>query len=80
VEPARVVTTAIAAGTSLIGAFRQGGQIFRRRGLTIEASNSHQDFFQKNLTAIRAEERLALVTYRPTAFYKLTGVDQLEGS
>lgn len=75
-----IVTTAIAAGTILIGAFRQGGQIFRRRGLTIEASNGYNDYFQKNLTAIRAEERLALVTYRPSAFYKLTGANLLEGS
>lgn len=75
-----IVTTAIAARTILVGAFRQGGQVFRRRGLTIEASNSHQDFFQKNLTAIRAEERLALVTYRPKAFYAITGADALEGS
>ena len=73
-----VVTTAIAAHTILVGSFRQGGQVFRRQGLTIEASNSHLDFFQKNLTAIRAEERLALVTYRPAAFYAITGADALE--
>lgn len=75
-----VVTTAIAQGTALVGAFKTGAQIFRKRGLTVEASNSHSDFFQKNLTAIRAEERLALAVYRASAFYKLTGVDQLLGS
>jgi HK97 family phage major capsid protein len=75
-----VVTTAIAQGTALIGAFKTGAQIFRKRGLTVEASNSHSDFFQKNLTAIRAEERLALAVFRPAAFFKLTGVDQLLGS
>jgi hypothetical protein len=34
----------------------------------VSASNSHSDFFKKNLTAIRAEERVALTVYRPEAF------------
>lgn len=63
-----VVTAAAATGTAIVGAFAQGGQIFRKGGLTVEASNSHNDFFQKNLTAIRAEERLSLAIYRPSAF------------
>lgn len=77
-----VVTTAIAVGTILVGKFGGGeaAQIFRRRGLTVEASNGYNDFFQRNLTAFRAEERLALVLYRPTAFYAITGANLLEGS
>lgn len=63
-----VVTSAIAAGTALVGAFRTAAQVFRRGGLTVEASNSHSDYFRKNLTAVRAEERLALAVYRPQAF------------
>lgn len=54
--------------TALVGAYAQGGQIFRKGGLTVAASNSHEDFFQRNLTAIRAEERAALAIYRPGAF------------
>lgn len=69
-----VVTPAMAAGTALVGAFAQGGQIFRKGGLTVEASNSHNDFFQRNLTAIRAEERAALAVYRPGAFGRVTGL------
>lgn len=68
------VTPAMASGSALVGAFAQGGQIFRKGGLTVEASNSHADFFQKNLTAIRAEERLALAVYRPGAFGQVTGL------
>jgi HK97 family phage major capsid protein len=69
-----VVTPAIAENSTLVGAFQTGAQIFRRRGLTIEASNSHADFFQKDLTALRAYERLALAVYRPQAFGVVTGM------
>ena len=68
------VTGAITENTCLVGAFRTMSQIFRRGGLTVEASNSHSDFFQKNLTAIRAEERLALAVYRPAAFFSITAM------
>lgn len=72
----RVVSTpAIAANTSLVGAFAQGGQVFRKGGITVEASNSHADYFQKNLTALRAEERLALAVYRPGAFGLVTNLN-----
>lgn len=70
-----LVTSAITANTALLGAFSQASQLFRRGGLTVEATNSHQDYFVKNLVAIRAEERLALAVYRPTAFTKVTGLD-----
>jgi len=69
------ITPSIVAGTSLVGGFRSSSQIFRRGGVRVEASNSHQDFFIKNLVAIRAEERLALVVYREAAFGKVTGLN-----
>jgi len=69
------ITPAMAAGTSLVGAFRTMSQIFRRGGVRVEASNSHQDFFIKNLVAIRGEERLALCVYRPAAFGEVTGLN-----
>jgi HK97 family phage major capsid protein len=68
------VTPSIVANTALVGAFGTMSQIFRRSGNRVEASNSHQDYFIKNLVAIRAEERLALAVYRPGAFGKVTGL------
>lgn len=67
-----IVTSAIGAGTALVGAFDTGAQIWRRSGITVEASNSHSTYFQNNLVMIRAEERLGLAVYRPTAFVKVT--------
>jgi HK97 family phage major capsid protein len=69
-----VVTTAITAGTALVGAFRMGGQIFRRQGVTVQMTNSNENDFLYNRIAIRAEERLALAVYRPLAFCTVTGI------
>jgi hypothetical protein len=66
------VTPAMAAGVALVGAFRSASQTFRKGGIRVAATNSHQDFFVKNLVAIRAEERLALAVYRPGAFGEVT--------
>jgi len=68
------ITPSIVANTALVGAFGTMSQVFRKGGIRVEASNSHQDFFIKNLVAIRAEERLALAVYRPGAFGKVTGL------
>ena len=69
-----VATPAIVEGTALVGAFRSAAQIFRKGGIRVEASNSHDDYFIRNLVAIRAEERLALAVYRPGAFGTVTGL------
>ena len=69
------ITTATGSGTALVGAFQQGAQLWRRGGLTVEATNAHSDYFIKNLVAIRAEQREALAVYRPAAFTKVTGLD-----
>jgi HK97 family phage major capsid protein len=67
-------TPSIVLGTALVGAYGTMAQFFRKGGVRVEASNSHQDFFIKNLVAIRAEERGALAVYRPGAFGKVTGL------
>jgi HK97 family phage major capsid protein len=68
-----VTSGKLAAGTAIVMA-SQAVLIFRRRGISIEASNSHSDYFTRNLTAIRAEERLALAVYRPAAIGVVSGL------
>jgi HK97 family phage major capsid protein len=63
------------AATALTGAFKSAAQIFDEGQLRVEASNSHSDFFVKNLVAIRAERRLALAVYRPAAFGTTTALN-----
>lgn len=65
------VTNAQQTGTAIVGAFREGATVWRKGGISVEASNSHEDYFRKNLTALRAEERLALTVYRPLAFQQV---------
>ncbi|HXG56683.1 MAG TPA: phage major capsid protein [Vicinamibacterales bacterium] len=68
------VTPSIAAGTALVGSFKMAAQLFTKGGVRVEASNSHSDFFIKNLVAIRAEMRAALAVYRPGAIGTVTGL------
>jgi HK97 family phage major capsid protein len=70
-----VVTPSMTANTALVGAYKQGAQVFRKGGVRVETSNSHADFFTRNLTAILIEERLALAVYRPASFGKVTGLN-----
>lgn len=73
------ITPAMAADSAFVGAFKSAAQIFRHGGIRVEASNSHQDYFIKNLVAIRAEERLALAVYRPQAFGMVTALTNQSG-
>jgi HK97 family phage major capsid protein len=69
-----VLSAAMPAGVALVGAFATGAGLYRKGGIRVEASNSHSDFFVKNLVAIRAETRVALAVYRPSAFGEVTGL------
>jgi hypothetical protein len=40
----------------------------------VDATSSHQDYFVRNLLAIRSEVRAALAVYRPAAFGTVTGL------
>lgn len=61
-------TTAMAAGTFLVGAFRGNAFVFDREDATVDISTEHSDYFVKNLVAIRAEERLTLAVLVANAF------------
>jgi len=69
-----VKTTAMAAGTALLGAFTTATQMFRKSGVSFAVSDQHSDFFIKNKMMLRIEERLAFVVYRPAALATVTGL------
>jgi len=66
-----VESTAMAAGQFLLGTSDpRAAQIRMRQEATIEISTEHSDYFTRNMVAIRAEMRAALVVTRPGAFVK----------
>lgn len=65
------VTSAVSAGTVIVGAFKTCGSVVSRGGVSVEAANTNEDDFVKNLMTIRAEERMALAVRRPAGFKKL---------
>jgi HK97 family phage major capsid protein len=62
-----VISQALEQGTAIVGDFRWC-QKFARGPITLEFSNSHDDYFMKDKVAIRVEERMAFCVYRPDAF------------
>jgi HK97 family phage major capsid protein len=71
----RVVTsTVVGSGTALLGSFRQGAHIWRRGGVTVEATSSHGELFVHDISVLRAESRLALGLFRPASFVQVTGL------
>jgi hypothetical protein len=69
-----IASAAMAAGTALVGDFARGAALYRKDTVAVQATNSHQDFFVKNVTAIRAEVRAALAVFWPQAFVKITNL------
>lgn len=68
-----VVTPAMTENTVLVGDFRQA-VIWDREQAAISVSDSHADFFIRNLLAVLAEERLAFGVLDPQAFCTVTAV------
>ena len=65
-----VESEAQAAGTGLLGDFSKA-VLWDREQTTVTMTDSHADFFVRNMVAILAEERLAFGVTRPTAFCQL---------
>jgi HK97 family phage major capsid protein len=64
-----VPTTSIASSSFLVGSGSPvASEIRDRQEMLVEISTEHSDYFVRNLVAVRAEKRLALVTKRPASF------------
>ncbi len=72
-----VETPAMTVDKFLVGAFKDGAQIFDRWDARVEISTEDSDNFRKNLVTILAEERLALAVYNTLAFVKGDFSDQI---
>jgi HK97 family phage major capsid protein len=64
-----VPTTSIAQGTFLVGSGSPvAAEIRDRQEMQVEISTEHADYLVRNLVAVRAEKRLALITKRAASF------------
>jgi HK97 family phage major capsid protein len=68
------VTPAVPDDTALVGDFSKA-VLWLREGAQVLATDSHSDFFVRNLVALLAEMRAALGVLLPSAFCKVTSVD-----
>lgn len=66
-------STAQTENTVLTGDFAGYCQLFEKKGIDIQISDSHDTWFVYNKLAVRAEIRLAFPIYRPAAFCTVTG-------
>jgi HK97 family phage major capsid protein len=60
------------AGSYLVGSFGLASQIWEREQANVRISDSHADFFTRNMKAVLCEERIAMTTVRPEAFVRGT--------
>lgn len=68
----RVESEGIAEGTVLVGAFKAGATVLERMPITVYTTDSHSDWFVRNLIAVLFEERLGFPIFYPAAFVKMT--------
>ncbi len=59
-----------AAGTGLLGDFSKA-VLWDREETTVTMTDSHEDYFVRNLVAVLAEERVAFAVTRPSAFVQV---------
>lgn len=68
-----VVTPQLTAGHIVVGAFSTcASLVTKAEGVTVEATNTDQDDFIKNMMTIRAEVRERLAVRRPAGFVDIT--------
>jgi len=62
-----VVSAAVPVGTAVVAAFQAATTVYRKGGIRVESTNSHEDDFTNNLITTRIEERVALAVRVPAA-------------
>jgi HK97 family phage major capsid protein len=69
-----VLTNGVTATKAVVGDYRTHSYLAIKRGVDVQVSNSHSDFFIKGKLAVRADVRVAMVHLRPAAFGEVTGL------
>ena len=64
-------TPSMPQGTALVGAFKMGGTVLRKGGVTVSLYNQNEDDAIYNRVTIVVESRLGLAVRYPAAFCKI---------
>lgn len=67
-----VETTAINAGSALVGAFGIGAKVYDRQQSSIRVFDQHKDYAQRGMIYIQANNRHGLTIDRPESFVNVT--------
>lgn len=70
-----IAAAAIPAGTAYVGDFKTGVTMFERGGTSLYLTDSHADYFLRNILVILAETRALAVITEPQALQKVTTDD-----
>lgn len=68
-----VQSPVVAAGTAIVAKWNEA-ILWVREGVSVSASDSHADFFIRNMVAVLAEGRFAFAIPRPFGFCTVTGL------
>lgn len=68
-----VQSPVVAAGTAIVAKWDEA-ILWVREGITVSATDSHADYFVRNMVAVLAEGRFAFAVPRPFAFCTVTGL------
>jgi HK97 family phage major capsid protein len=60
-----VLSTYVPAGDPIVADWDRASTLYTREGIQIAATNSHSDFFIRNMVAVRAAARYAFTVQRP---------------
>jgi len=69
-----VETTAITESLALTGDYQMHSLFALKRGIDMQVSDSHGEYFTKGIKAIRMDMRGSMVHIRPLAFSEITGL------
>lgn len=69
-----VQTQAAVANTAVTGDFANYAFLGVKRGIDVQLTNAHEDFFINGKQAVRIDTRVVMVHIRPSAFAKVTGL------
>ena len=68
--PPVIQSPKLSSGQWLVGDFTRGCHIFSRMTIEVVVATQNSDDFERNLLTLRAEERLGLAVWQPSAFLK----------